>query len=595
MVKLVMRSDFDATSTELMKKLKEWTPEYAEKQLINMLNGKQFGSFSDPGLEASIWCDDVYGENYEVFIVLGTGRLHYHRELAKRLNENQKLFVIDWNLPMIWHSLFYEQAEGLEKTKFYLCYNIDHLYIKVAELINDWLTRKIRFVILPPYEYFFKKEIEEISRRITTTITLSTVSTVTFDKLGCLWVRNMFENLEHIVSSIPVKNLFNKFSDMPAVIVSAGPSLEKNIELLNDIKDKALILCSGSAIDTMKVYNISPHFLFSFDGSEGNYPHFTNLESDNLNLIYTPELYPRILKEFKGRLIISESQNKNTYQYLKELGAPAFGEAKIGPSVANFALDVAVKMGCNPIVFIGQDLALTNNQSHARGNAFFQKGDEIATDKFWVEGNYVDKIETTRSLFSMLKYLEAQIREYSGVKLINATEGGAKVSNLEIATLKEVMEKFITKKHNINKMINDCLLISKIGCAKDLYINTLENVRKDIEKRRKQIESILKILIRLNNYFTINKNITTNKRKDINKIIKFENQFIKSAFYEALIMQMIFSQVFYLERHYKNLVTEQPEKVELCVAEYQRKLFSLVYLALKEVELYIYNLNTKLN
>jgi hypothetical protein len=60
--------------------------------------------------------------------------------------------------------------------------------------------------------------------------------------LSEIWFRCYMSNIPHILKSSPIDNLYNSFKNKPAIIVSAGPSLNKNINLLKDYQDKAIII-----------------------------------------------------------------------------------------------------------------------------------------------------------------------------------------------------------------------------------------------------------------------------------------------------------------------------------------------------------------
>ncbi len=60
------------------------------------------------------------------------------------------------------------------------------------------------------------------------------------------------------------------------------------------------------------------------------------------------------------------SQYKGPKYRAYSMDSPEEQEGRIesGGSVATAMLDLAIRFGGNPIIFIGQDLAYTNNQSH---------------------------------------------------------------------------------------------------------------------------------------------------------------------------------------------------------------------------------------
>ncbi|MDY6969868.1 MAG: 6-hydroxymethylpterin diphosphokinase MptE-like protein, partial [Spirochaetota bacterium] len=65
------------------------------------------------------------------------------------------------------------------------------------------------------------------------------------------WIENIMGNIHNIFCSTPVLDLFSKFKNYPGIIVSAGPSLAKNVKLLNNIRDKAIIVCVDTALKVL--------------------------------------------------------------------------------------------------------------------------------------------------------------------------------------------------------------------------------------------------------------------------------------------------------------------------------------------------------
>lgn len=59
-------------------------------------------------------------------------------------------------------------------------------------------------------------------------------------------VENMLKNADYVRTGYQAKQLMEAIPrEMPAIIVSAGPSLNKNIEELKKAKNKAFIIASG--------------------------------------------------------------------------------------------------------------------------------------------------------------------------------------------------------------------------------------------------------------------------------------------------------------------------------------------------------------
>jgi hypothetical protein len=109
------------------------------------------------------------------------------------------------------------------------------------------------------------------------------------------------------------------------------------------------------------------------------------------------------------------------------------------------AYKVLEYLGCNPIILIGQDLAFEGDATHAEGTKYGEKQDLAwAKDTREVEGNYVPTIRTTRVWEMFRKYYEHDIARFNG-KVINATEGGAKILGTELMTFQDTINQYISK------------------------------------------------------------------------------------------------------------------------------------------------------
>ena len=82
---------------------------------------------------------------------------------------------------------------------------------------------------------------------------------------------NILANTPTIIRSPGVKRLFNRFENLPAIIVGAGPSLDKNVTLLREVKDRAVIIAVDRTLGLLLPLGITPHLVPSIDYSKINY------------------------------------------------------------------------------------------------------------------------------------------------------------------------------------------------------------------------------------------------------------------------------------------------------------------------------------
>ena len=109
-----------------------------------------------------------------------------------------------------------------------------------------------------------------------------------------------------------------------------------------------------------------------------------------------------------------------------------------GASVANFCFYIAKLISTGPIAFIGQDLAYTNNYTHAEGNKNFKgvsNQDYQDKNKYVaVKGYYGEEVISDYQFLSMKRVFEDMVtafRKYGDNRPIyNSTEGGALIEGI---------------------------------------------------------------------------------------------------------------------------------------------------------------------
>ncbi|MHB9095479.1 MAG: motility associated factor glycosyltransferase family protein, partial [Eubacteriales bacterium] len=149
-------------------------------------------------------------------------------------------------------------------------------------------------------------------------------------------------------------------------------------------------------------------------------------------------------KNYKGPKLVGGCHENLLRWVEKTLNEPK-GLYDLGPSVANVAFGLAKNFGCNPIILVGQDLAYTDNKSHAQGTAYeyMTIEDYRGRDIIEVEGVDGHPVLTDRVMFAFLRKFEMTIaasRETHTV--IDATEGGAKIPGTYIMPLSEAIKKY---------------------------------------------------------------------------------------------------------------------------------------------------------
>ncbi|EOV1261892.1 6-hydroxymethylpterin diphosphokinase MptE-like protein [Campylobacter jejuni] len=257
------------------------------------------------------------------------------------------------------------------------------------------------------------------------------------------------QNIPSMLESIPFQRILserkNKFEN--AIVVSAGPSLAKQLSLLKAYQDKAAIFCADGALSMLEKEGIIPDYVTNLDFTDLAMKFFQNKENLKQSIIALEcATHPNIVYNLKAENCMIVLRNKALYQ---RFNLNDFGYIDTGTHVSHFSYTLALALGFKNIIMIGQDLAFDEEgNSHSKGFDFGEKfSGEENIDKLKVTA-YAGKGEvlthiTWNDYRIKLEYLFACNEQKA--KFYNATEGGARINFTEELSFKECCEKLLTK------------------------------------------------------------------------------------------------------------------------------------------------------
>lgn len=256
-------------------------------------------------------------------------------------------------------------------------------------------------------------------------------------------LQSIMDNMSTIMRSPGIQDLFGKFRKVPGILVSTGPSLDKNIEDLKLAEGKCVMVAADSALRTLHKHNIVPHAAVSVERIEHVATMFKELPEDYKSKIWLAAC-PVILKHsydaWNGPKIISY----RNFAHFEWMQVPK-GTLTTGPSCSNLGFKILEAMGCDPIILVGQDCSFASaEKTHADGASAVTNLHLKQENLYKVKGNYSEFVYTNNIYDMFRKAFETDMLTYKGT-CINATEGGAYIEGTKIATLKESIEKYCTQ------------------------------------------------------------------------------------------------------------------------------------------------------
>jgi hypothetical protein len=245
-------------------------------------------------------------------------------------------------------------------------------------------------------------------------------------RFGSRYLLNTLRNLGVIASESDTDRLAGRFAGMPAVIASAGPSLDDSLPTLAAHAGRTLIIAADTAARPLLNAGIRPHLVAALDPARINAEHLLDLpDVSDVWLAAEGSVHPAALRAFAGRLFTFQVGDHQPWPWLTHIGCGR-GRLDVWGSVATAAFDLARRMGCNPIVFTGQDLAYTDGRPYCFGTTFDESGYRYAPRTTDIPAVDIRGCSTTTAphLVAFRDWLVAQSIRHPAVRMINASNGG---------------------------------------------------------------------------------------------------------------------------------------------------------------------------
>ncbi|ECK8978425.1 motility associated factor glycosyltransferase family protein [Campylobacter jejuni] len=299
------------------------------------------------------------------------------------------------------------------------------------------------------------------------------------------------QNIPSMLESIPFQRILserkNKFEN--AIVVSAGPSLAKQLPLLKAYQDKAVVFCADGALSMLEKEGVVPDYVTNLDCRDLAMKFFQNKENLKQSIIALEcATHPNVVYSLKAENCMIVLRNKALYQ---RFNLNDFGYIDTGTHVSHFSYTLALALGFKNIIMIGQDLAFDEEgNSHSKGFSYGEKYEGGANiDKFKVPA-YAGKGEVLTHIAwndyrIKLEYLFACNDQKA--KFYNATEGGARINFTEELSFKECCEKLLKKekpKFELPKSLTK-------NRSDKLLVKFKEKIQKDQENAKRFLDDAL--------------------------------------------------------------------------------------------------------
>lgn len=396
----------------------------------------------------------------QALILFGLGLGDAIPYLKKHFAFLEHLIVIEPNIDVFKAfltrvNLIHAFSSGLKVT-FILNQSADSTRTYIHEFIQRGLYSAIAVVASISYRTLYRDYYQAVYATSLNAVRYTLVNLATRRFSFRKWLRNEWHNQK--MAGLEWEAVMRSIPPLPVVIVSAGPALNKNIHLLAEAKEKALVIAVGSAMTILESHGIVPHFRMAYDGNEACKNVFDAIDSTKCPLIYGNTLYDKVLPEYKGKKIQMLLDSDRLTQYFCKRRQKGRTLIRSGPSVANVAFDLAARWGCPKIILVGQDLCYDGDRVHAAG-AWDEKS-QLAVDKnalIQVKDIHEQTVYTSRAFLGIKMCFEELIRIHANVQCINASEGGLVINGSRNKPLRRVLDEDVPERLDISALIDRAL------------------------------------------------------------------------------------------------------------------------------------------
>jgi Protein of unknown function DUF115 len=219
-----------------------------------------------------------------------------------------------------------------------------------------------------------------------------------------------------------------------ALVVGSGPSLDVSIEHIKKMVRRPIVICALSALKALYRNHIIPDFVVVLDPQQP-VSHLDGVDTSLIKAFYVEySMNPALMQAIKTQ-IIPYGAGSDVHDLLSKWEITSMPFFLTGGSVIHPAFDLAIKLGCTEIGFVGMDLGFVDNRIYA--------SDTVDGHKFKIS-------DDQRS------YSKAQVNEYGEngiVVAVRANNGGMVKTSVPLNQYRMWLENAIKHARQVNEAI----------------------------------------------------------------------------------------------------------------------------------------------
>lgn len=448
-------------------------------------------------------CGDI--KEFTMLFIFGFGDGRFIKATLEQLDESIIVVVYEPSGKLFAAMLEqYDFSEIVKKKNLLLMVEQENILQAYFEtIINYNNLRMLKTLSLPAYDIVFAEQYKHMLEHMIyfmkrTRSYRATIYNFRSEFAGhaintmydYLWQTDTYQ-LKKQLAAIDLKKI-------PAIIVAAGPSLNKNVHELKRAKGKALILVVDAALRAVINAGVKPDLGMTIDARVPD-RFFEGVDISEFPFIFENISKEKLVNEHTGKHFYDEFPCELFRQAAMKERGYQLDVIESGGSISTSAYSLVKALGFKKIVFVGQDLAftggLTYNTALSEGKTKDREYQESRT-LVEVRGYNGVILETDYQMDMYRRWIENEILKLPpDIEVIDATEGGAIIEGAKIQTLKEVIDS-CTEEVDFEKLLREVPLEFSDEERKHI-IQRIKREPKRLEKVKEYIKEATEVVEQL--------------------------------------------------------------------------------------------------
>ncbi len=510
-------------------------------------NGLLIHNQQNPLGEAQEIFSMTTNEPVSIHLVYGLGLGYLFQVTALKSIGTVILYEPDLNI--LWAAFnLVDFSNDILKKNVFITNTLEDTSSEIYKKSNTLNTPQL--ISLPSVREFDSKGFETLVRKLQEIVGSYTLDLKFTKEKFYPSLKMLIKNIPALLNEVPLARFKNIFQGKTAVVVSAGPTLDRNIEVLKKNRDKYILFTVGTAVKTLYKNNIKPDFLCIIETYNSS-KQIEGLDLKDVYFITEPYASPE-LRNFEYKDIFSHiSANSPINHFWAEICGENIEEYWSKGTVSYTALNCARLLGCSKIILVGQDLAYIEGQCYSKDSAYkdlvceFNKTSnrwEISAKDFeafataispsknketciktakrrlerlnnslyYVKGINGDMIPTESVYAEFVKPLSEFTEHFKGIKYINTSLVGAQIDGFENLPLEEALIG--------SEIIDNRNIEIDFNYDKNSIVKNLEMALLNLKEPLTLIEEGNQILKNLSNNLKRRKNVDKDTLKLLKKV-----------------------------------------------------------------------------